>query len=289
MYGYQSHYSGGIVGQWTNNGGTIENCYNYGNLQTTLVIGWVGASGGIVAQMYHAASGQDSNIISCQNHGSLYGRYGENKSNSANDSAGILGNITAYRADNGGGQSYTINVVDCVNGPGVKIYSNSMASGIVGFFSTDGIGSNESNGTAGPKIGKATENIILNIDRCRNYAQTLDGNNYVAGIFGDRYKNGTSQSSMKNTYIQNCLSVATWTDKAIVSLANGSYSTAISADNVGNNYYIDDNWLLTSGRGSYKKIIYNSYARNGQGESRVGYSRMLAYGQRYNGTADHNL
>lgn len=289
VYGYQSHYSGGIVGQWTNNGGTVENCYNYGNLQTTLVIGWVGASGGIVAQMYHAASGQDFNIISCQNHGSLYGRYGENKSNSANDSAGILGNITAYRADNGGGQSYTINVVDCVNGPGVKIYSNSMASGIVGFFSTDGIGSNESNGTAGPKIGKATENIILNIDRCRNYAQTLDGNNYVAGIFGDRYKNGTSQSSMRNTYIQNCLSVATWTDKAIVSLANGSYSTAISADNVGNNYYIDDNWLLTSGRGSYKKITYNSYARNGQGESRVGYSRMLAYGQRYNGTADHNI
>lgn len=289
VYGYLSHYSGGIVGQWTNNGGTIENCYNYGNLQTTLVIGWVGASGGIVAQMYHAASGQDFNIISCQNHGSLYGRYGENKSNSANDSAGILGNITAYRADNGGGQSYTINVVDCVNGPGVKIYSNSMASGIVGFFSTDGIGSNESNGTAGPKIGKATENIILNIDRCRNYAQTLDGNNYVAGIFGDRYKNGTSQSSMKNTYIQNCLSVATWTDKAIVSLANGSYSTAISADNVGNNYYIDDNWLLTSGRSSYKKITYNSYARNGQGESRVGYSRMLAYGQRYNGTADHNI
>lgn len=289
VYGYQSHYSGGIVGQWTNNGGTIENCYNYGNLQTTLVIGWVGASGGIVAQMYHAASGQDFNIISCQNHGSLYGRYGENKSNSANDSAGILGNITAYRADNGGGQSYTINVVDCVNGPGVKIYSNSMASGIVGFFSTDGIGSNESNGTAGPKIGKATENIILNIDRCRNYAQILDGNNYVAGIFGDRYKNGTSQSSMKNTYVQNCLSVATWTDKAIVSLANGSYSTAISADNVGNNYYIDDNWLLTSGRGSDKKITYNSYARNGQGESRVGYSRMLAYGQRYNGTADHNI
>ena len=289
VYGYQSHYSGGIVGQWTNNGGTIENCYNYGNLQTTLVIGWVGASGGIVAQMYHAASGQDFNIISCQNHGSLYGRYGENKSNSANDSAGILGNITAYRADNGGGQSYTINVVDCVNGPGVKIYSNSMASGIVGFFSTDGIGSNESNGTAGPKIGKATENIILNIDRCRNYAQILDGNNYVAGIFGDRYKNGTSQSSMKNTYVQNCLSVATWTDKAIVSLANGSYSTAISADNAGNNYYIDDNWLLTSGRGSDKKITYNSYARNGQGESRVGYSLMLAYGQRYNGTADHNI
>ena len=40
VYGYLSHYSGGIVGQWTNNGGTIENCYNYGNLQTTYETGW---------------------------------------------------------------------------------------------------------------------------------------------------------------------------------------------------------------------------------------------------------
>lgn len=61
------HYSGGIVGQWTNNGGTVEDCYNYGNLQTTYAANWVGASGGIVAQLYHAASGQDFNILSCQN------------------------------------------------------------------------------------------------------------------------------------------------------------------------------------------------------------------------------
>ena len=88
--------------------------------------------------------------MSCQNHGSIYGRWGKNTSNSANDSAGILGNITAYTApDNGMGQSFTINVVDCVNGPGVKIYSNSMASGIVGFFSTDDNAA--SNNGAGPR------------------------------------------------------------------------------------------------------------------------------------------
>lgn len=58
----------------------------------------------------------------------------------ANDSAGILGNITAYEATKAGdGQKYTINVVDCVNAPGVKIYAGSMASGIVGFFSTDNV------------------------------------------------------------------------------------------------------------------------------------------------------
>ncbi len=35
------------------------------------------------------------------------------------------------------GQQFNINVVDCVNAPGVKIYSGSMASGIVGFFSVE--------------------------------------------------------------------------------------------------------------------------------------------------------
>ena len=121
VYGYLSHYSGGIVGQWTNNGGTVEDCYNYGNLQTTYAANWVGASGGIVAQLYHAASGQDFNILSCQNHGSIYGRLGTNTSQSANDSAGILGNITAYTASSAAmGQQFNINVVDCLNAPGVK-------------------------------------------------------------------------------------------------------------------------------------------------------------------------
>lgn len=35
VYCYNSHYSGGIMGQWTGTGGTIENCRNYGILQTT--------------------------------------------------------------------------------------------------------------------------------------------------------------------------------------------------------------------------------------------------------------
>ena len=88
VYGCLSHYSGGIIGQWTNNGGTLERCYNYGNLQTTFKANWVGASGGIVAQLYHAASGQDFNILSCQNHGSLYGRNGRSVADCANDSGG---------------------------------------------------------------------------------------------------------------------------------------------------------------------------------------------------------
>lgn len=279
VYGYQSHYSGGIVGQWTNNGGTVEDCYNYGNLQTTYETGWVGASGGIVAQMYHAASGQDFNIISCQNHGSVFGRDGasyyhwENSrkvKDCANDSAGILGNVTVYTTyDINAAQKFTINVSDCVNAPGVKIYSSSMASGIVGYFSTD----TASSKNGGP-IGTSTANIVLNIDRCRNYAETLvGGNNYIAGIFGDRYKDGTV--AQDNTYIQNCYSVIgsdAGTSTGIVSLNNASLSSSLSGDKVGNNYYFFDTWGLTNTAG---RIFDSSNTRN---ESRKGFSRMVAYG-----------
>ena len=279
VYGYQSHYSGGIVGQWTNNGGTIENCYNYGNLQTTYETGWVGASGGIVAQLYHAASGQDFNIISCQNYGSVFGRDGANYyhwengkrvKDCANDSAGILGNVTVYTTyDINAAQKFTINVSDCVNAPGVKIYSSSMASGIVGYFSTD----TASSKNGGP-IGTSTANIVLNIDRCRNYAETLvGGNNYIAGIFGDRYKDGTV--AQDNTYIQNCYSVIgsdAGTSTGIVSLNNASLSSSLGGDKVGNNYYFFDTWGLTNTAG---RIFDSSNTRN---ESRKGFSRMVAYG-----------
>ena len=273
VYGYLSHYSGGIVGQWTNNGGTVEDCYNYGNLQTTYAANWVGASGGIVAQLYHAASGQDFNILSCQNHGSIYGRWGNNTSYSANDSAGILGNITAYTASSAAmGQQFNINVVDCLNAPGVKIYSGSMASGIVGFFSVDNATSNN-----GASITASTANIVLNIDRCRNYAYKDDlvGTNFRAGIFGDRY----GSAATRNTYIQNCYSVPILSDNGIISFQTGG-STRLDADRVGNNYYFFDTWGLTES-GNTAGITYKTdeARNNGAGESRRGYARMAAYGE----------
>ena len=273
VYGYLSHYSGGIVGQWTNNGGTVEDCYNYGNLQTTYAANWVGASGGIVAQLYHAASGQDFNILSCQNHGSIYGRLGTNTSQSANDSAGILGNITAYTASSAAmGQQFNINVVDCLNAPGVKIYSGSMASGIVGFFSVDNATSNN-----GASITASTANIVLNIDRCRNYAYTNDlvGYNFRAGIFGDRYGSAATQ----NTYIQNCYSVPIRSDNGIISFQTGR-STRLDVNRVGNNYYFFDTWGLTES-GNTAGITYKTdeARNNGAGESRRGYARMAAYGE----------
>lgn len=273
VYGCLSHYSGGIIGQWTNNGGTLERCYNYGNLQTTFKANWVGASGGIVAQLYHASSGQDFNILSCQNHGSLYGRNGRSVADCANDSGGILGNVTAYAADAGKGQAFTINVADCVNGPGVEIYSGSMASGIVGFFSADGVANITNNRQAQQLITNATENITLNIDRCRNYAQTLSGYNFTAGIFGDRYAYGRTQPAT-DTYIQNCFSVTPGQkDREIVFMHSGGSDT-LSAEKTGNNYYFDDAWAITNQYAS-GGIDSNYTNRN---ESRRAYSRMLGYG-----------
>lgn len=184
VYCYNTHYSGGIFGQWSGTGGTIANCRNYGNLQTTYKADWVGAAGGIVAQLYHAYEKNDYNIISCGNFGNIYGKgedaTGEAIGGSANDSAGILGNVSNYYTlSAAASQTYTIRVIDCVNGSGVKIYSNSMASGIVGFFSCD-----ERQDT-GP-VATSTANTTLIIERCRNFANVMRGGGYVGGIFGDR-------------------------------------------------------------------------------------------------------
>ncbi len=199
VYGFNTHYSGGILGQWTGTGGTVESCYNYGILQTTHVEGWLGAAGGIVAQLYHANENHTYNIISCRNYGSIYGRNKTDTEKCANDSAGILGNVTAYdAAAQGNGQHFTIQVLDCVNEPGVEIYSQSMASGIVGFFSCDHPGKN------GDPIPNAVWNIDLRIERCRNFASVLRGgsNKFSAGILGDKYDLDSG-----HTILQDCYSI----------------------------------------------------------------------------------
>ena len=95
----------------------------------------------------------------------------------------------------GQGQKFTIQVLDCVNGSGVEIYSASMASGIVGFFSCDG--------PTVEKIKNATGRIELRIERCRNFAKVLKGKSFAAGIFGDRY--GTEGGA--NTTLADCFSL----------------------------------------------------------------------------------
>ena len=273
VYCYNTHYSGGIMGQWTGSGGTIQNCRNYGNLQTTYQEGWVGASGGIVAQLYHAYEQNEYNIISCGNFGNIYTKNGATKdSDGANDSAGILGNITAYyTANQNDGQKYTIQVLDCVNGAGVEIYSKSMASGIVGFLSAD----KTSNGQIDANtIISSTQNITLRIERCQNYANNLQGVNFVGGIFGDRY----GETGCKNTIITDCYSI----NKESYSPGNypiwsfntsNSKPSSIEKKNKANNYFIqmgfNTYWY------GWDHLVNLGYQAGNSSNSQDEYSRFL--------------
>ena len=216
VYCYRTHYSGGIIGQWTASGGTVMDCRNYGNLQTTYACGWKGASGGIVAQLYHAYEDNEYDIISCGNYGNIYARDGASTANGANDSAGILGNVTTYSVDDAANaQKYTIRIIDCVNGPGVEIYSASMASGIFGFMSTDEPDS---------KLNNSIAKVVLEIERCRNFAKKLKGATFVGGIYGSRY------TGMDRLTVKDCISTGLDTDYYSSNEGRNKYAPVYSND-----------------------------------------------------------
>ena len=271
IYCYNTHYSGGIMGQWTGTGGTIEKCRNYGNLQTTFGADWIGASGGIVAQLYHPYEQNTYNVISCNNYGSIYKQNGSSGSG-ANDSAGILGNITTYRTANvSRGQSFIVQILDCVNESGVQIYSASMASGIFGFLSCD-----NANGTA---IQTSTQNVVMRIERCRNFGNKLNGDNFATGIFGDRYSenNAAGASWSENTIVKDCYSLNLGSNNynktkypiysAASDFTKKGRPKAMPEENRKGNYYLDGSnstnpWAFTNIRISKSKSGSGS-AQNG--------------------------
>lgn len=246
VYCYRTHYSRGIIGQWTASGGTIKDCRNFGSLQTTYQCDWKGASGGIVAQLYHAYEDNEYNIISCENHGNIYMRDGASlsgDSHGANDSAGILGNVTTYKVDNAErAQNFTIRILDCVNGPGVKLYSASMGAGIFGYLSCDN--------ASVDAIQKSTCKVKIDVERCRNFANVLRGRSFCGGIFGARY----SVTGWSNTIVKDCYSADLATGSAekdkhytpegspIYSTGNnheGSVANIANAEDRKNNFFIN--------------------------------------------------
>ena len=239
IYCYNSHYSGGIMGQWTGTGGTIENSRNYGTLQTTYGTAWIGASGGIVAQLYHAYEGNEYNILLCDNYGSIYTKYGEDAGDrvGANDSAGILGNITTYNVSSRDqAATFYVRILGCNNAPGVKIYSGSMASGIFGFLSCDNPNNNYN--TAVNELTRSTANVEITVERCTNFASVLKGFYYSTGIFGDRY--GTE--GWKNTIVKDCfaLRIQDYSANEYPVIAKGSKSEqSNSIKEAINNFYLD--------------------------------------------------
>ena len=259
IYCFNTHYSGGILGQWTGSGGTLEGCLNYGNLQTTYQAGWIGASGGIVAQLYHAYSNHSYNIISCGNYGSIYTRDGRYANETgANDSAGILGNVTTYKVSNASnGQTFSIQILDCFNAPGVEIYSASMASGILGFLSCDD--------ASASNIVNSTSNVSIRIERCRNFADKLKGKTFGSGIFGDRYGN----TGWSNTVVKDCYTLRasdySKKDCMVLSADSGSTGTYGNMPEKSNNFYLNGTNGTDSFSGFQTGISFTERSYTGSG------------------------
>ena len=216
VYNSRSNNIGGIVSYWTDYGGTIEYSFNFGDLLTNMNDNWdsCGTMGGIAGYFDAPVKNTSANILHCQNHGSMKGT--NNKS--ANDIGGIFGKVQmADKTD-----PMTINVYDCVNGSTVEIKAQSMAVGIFGYL--------------GPwdTRGSTIDNVIVNIDRCRNYCTNMSAS-YIVGIVGSR---GGGGRSTQPTTLNNCFS-----------LVGGDNWHPLAYDNLGvaavenikgsNNYYID--------------------------------------------------
>ena len=212
VYNSRSGNAGGVISLWTNYGGTLQNCYNFGDLKTNFNDGGsdCGTMGGIVAYYDAPVSNTAVNVLSCQNHGSM--KSSIDGWSSANDIGGIFGKVQMKNATD----IMTINLYDCVNGSTVSIQARSMAVGIFAYLGPwDGVDNpnvaSVKNGKGGNAQFKTIPYVTINIDRCRNFTtdmttQTGKDNNYywIAGIVGSRSMGGYSVAP---TTITNCFSV----------------------------------------------------------------------------------
>ena len=98
VYNSRSGNAGGVISLWTNYGGTLQNCYNFGDLKTNFNDGGsdCGTMGGIVAYYDAPVSNTSVNVLSCQNHGSM--KSSIDGWSSANDIGGIFGKVQMKNA-----------------------------------------------------------------------------------------------------------------------------------------------------------------------------------------------
>lgn len=273
VYNSRSGNAGGVISLWTNYGGTLQNCYNFGDLKTNFNDGGsdCGTMGGIVAYYDAPVSNTSVNVLSCQNHGSM--KSSINGWSSANDIGGIFGKVQMKNATD----IMTIDLYDCVNGSTVSIQARSMAVGIFAYLGPwDGVDNpnvssvKKGNGYNGNAQFKTIPYVTINIDRCRNFTtnmttQTGKGDNdstnngkyyWIAGIVGSRSMGGYSVAP---TTITNCFSVVKddWHpvayDKRSSTELTMKDGTVVYGEHIEghNNYYIDSGAAFAN---SYKKI-----------------------------------
>lgn len=272
VYNSRSGNAGGVISLWTNYGGTLQNCYNFGDLKTNFNDGGsdCGTMGGIVAYYDAPVSNTSVNVLSCQNHGSM--KSSIDGWSSANDIGGIFGKVQMKNATD----IMTIDLYDCVNGSTVSIQARSMAVGIFAYLGPwDGVDNpnvssvKKGNGYNGNAQFKTIPYVTINIDRCRNFTtnmttQTGKGDNdstnngkyyWIAGIVGSRSMGGYSVAP---TTITNCFSVVKddWHpvayDKRSSTELTMKDGTVVYGEHIEghNNYYIDSGAAFAN---SYKK------------------------------------
>ena len=282
VYNSRSGNAGGVISLWTNYGGTLQSCYNFGDLKTNFNDGGsdCGTMGGIVAYYDAPVSNTSVNVLSCQNHGSM--KSSIDGWRSANDIGGIFGKVQMKNATD----IMTINLYDCVNGSTVSIQARSMAVGIFAYLGPwDGVDNpnvasvESGNGYYGNAQFKTIPYVTINIDRCRNFTtnmttQTGKGDNdstnngkyyWIAGIVGSRSMGGYSVAP---TTITNCFSVVKddWHpvayDKRSSTKLTMKDGTVVYGEHIEghNNYYIDSGTAFAN---SYKNIQGQSQTATG--------------------------
>lgn len=282
VYNSRSGNAGGVISLWTNYGGTLQNCYNFGDLKTNFNDGGsdCGTMGGIVAYYDAPVSNTSVNVLSCQNHGSM--KSSINGWSSANDIGGIFGKVQMKNATD----IMTIDLYDCVNGSTVSIQARSMAVGIFAYLGPwDGVDNpnvssvKKGNGYNGNAQFKTIPYVTINIDRCRNFTTNMttqtekrdnDSTNngkyyWIAGIVGSRSMGGYSVAP---TTITNCFSVVKddWHpvayDKRSSTELTMKDGTVVYGEHIEghNNYYIDSGAAFAN---SYKKIQGQSQIATG--------------------------
>lgn len=204
----RSNFVGGVIASWLKNGGTVKECFNFGDIYTNMNDGGdSGTVGGVIGFFDKPTPGGTANILSCQNHGDIkalkiYRTYKEGDGfdyEGANDIAGIIGKVEMANGDD----YMRINIVDCVNGR-VTMQCNSSVSGIMGWLGPYG----SRDGTV-----KNPNNVEMYIDRCRNYSTDMNVSqrkynayqaSMISGICGNR---GNGANTNKATTVTNCFAL----------------------------------------------------------------------------------
>lgn len=230
VFNSRSANVGGVIAYWLDYGGTVQKCFNFGQMTTNTNdhdpdLGGYGAVGGVVGIIDQPISGGTTNVLSCRNYGQIW--YDSNAAG-ANDCAGIIGKIEMKQVTD----IMTLNIIDCVNSGAIK--AESQAVGILAWI--------------GPWENGKIDNVTVNIDRCRNLNTnfTCEGSyNRKIGIVGSR---GNGTRSIKATNVTNCF--------ATVGVGTGWYPIAYvlnANENVTGhgNYYIEDSY--DAGKSFFKK------------------------------------